>query len=221
MRPNKIDNVIIADSQYLVVETVKNLVQEDERYLLSGVVDSKDELLHLLPKIQNGLLIIDTNTIDYEGPDDLKLIRDACPNIKILVLTNFVSKSDFLTLIKSGIKNIVYKNIDRDELFSAIQATLKDKKYYSEEIINQYLDHNESKYRVDESGNLTASEIEIVKMIANGLTTKEIALKKIISHHTVSTHRKNIFKKVGVSNASELIIHAIKAGWIDNIEYYI
>ena len=58
-------------------------------------------------------------------------------------------------------------------------------------------------------------------MIANGLTTKEIATKRIISNHTVSTHRKNIFKKIGVSNASELIIHAIKAGWIDNIEYYI
>jgi DNA-binding NarL/FixJ family response regulator len=221
MSPNKIDNVIIADSQYFVVETVKRLVQENERYLLSGVVDSKDELLHLLGKIRNGLLIIDTNTIDYEGPDDLKLIQDACPQIKILVLTNFVSKTDFLTLIKSGVKNIVYKNIDKEELFSAIQATLKDKKYYSGEIIDLYLDMNENRFPVEESKNLTASEVEIVRMIADGLTTKEIANKKNISHHTVSTHRKNIFRKIGVSNASELIISAIKAGWIDNIEYYI
>jgi DNA-binding NarL/FixJ family response regulator len=221
MSPNKIDNVIIADSQYFVVETVKKLIREDERYLLLGVVDSKDELLHLLGKIRHGLLIIDTNTIDYEGPDDLKLIRDACPQIKILVLTNFVSKTDFFTLIKSGIKNIVYKNIGKEELFSAIQATLKDKKYYSGEIIDLYLDMNENRFPFEESKNLTASEVEIVRMIADGLTTKEIANKKNISHHTVSTHRKNIFRKIGVSNASELIIHAIKAGWIDNIEYYI
>ena len=179
MSPSKIDNVIIADSQYFVVEAVKKLVQEDKRYLLSGVVNSKDELLHLLGKIRNGLLIIDTNTIDYEGPDDLKLIRDACPQIKILVLTNFISKTDFLTLIKSGIKNIVYKNIGREELFSAIQATLKDKKYYSGEIIDLYLDVNEVRFPVEESKNLTPSEVEIVRMIADGLTTKEIANKKI------------------------------------------
>ena len=221
MSPNKIDNVIIADSQYFVVETVKKLIQEDERYLLLGVVDSKDELLHLLGKIRHGLLIIDTNTIDDEGPDDLKLIRDTYPHIKILVLTNFVSKTDFFALIKSGIKNIVYKNIGREELFSAIQATLKDKKFYSGEIIDLYLDVNEVRFPVEESKNLTASEMEIVRMIADGLTTKEIAKKKYVSHHTVSTHRKNIFRKIGVSNASELIISAIKAGWIDNIEYYI
>ena len=68
---------------------------------------------------------------------------------------------------------------------------------------------------------MTVSEIEIVKMIANGLTTKEIASKRNISHHTVNTHRKNIFRKLEVTNASELIILAIKSGWIDNIEYYI
>jgi DNA-binding NarL/FixJ family response regulator len=58
-------------------------------------------------------------------------------------------------------------------------------------------------------------------LIANGMTTKEIAQRKNISHHTVSTHRKNIFRKLEVTSASELIMSAIKAGWIDNIEYYI
>jgi DNA-binding CsgD family transcriptional regulator len=57
--------------------------------------------------------------------------------------------------------------------------------------------------------------------VANGMTAKEIALKKNLSIHTINTHRKNIFKKLAVNNVSELIIVAIKAGWIDNIEYYI
>jgi DNA-binding CsgD family transcriptional regulator len=74
---------------------------------------------------------------------------------------------------------------------------------------------------IENPGRLTASEIEIVKLIASGLTAKEIALKRHISFHTVNTHRKNIFRKLGVSNSSELIMLAIKSGWIDNIEYYI
>ncbi len=221
MSLKKIDNVIIADSQFLVVETVKALVQADERYVLSGTVRTKYELLQLLRKTRDGLLITDPATIDFAGPYDLKMIREDYLDIKILVLTNFISKSDFLNLTKSGIKNIAYKNMDGEELFSAIQATLKGKKFYSEELIDLYLDPGEKKQPMKESGNLTASEIEIVRMIANGLSTKEIAIRKNISHHTVSTHRKNIFRKIEVSSVSELIISAIKAGWIDNIEYYI
>jgi DNA-binding CsgD family transcriptional regulator len=68
---------------------------------------------------------------------------------------------------------------------------------------------------------LTATEMEIVKFIAEGMTTKQIAAKKFISFHTVISHRKNIFRKADVNSVSELIIYAIKAGWIDNIEYYI
>ena len=132
-----------------------------------------------------------------------------------------VSKNEFLWLSKIGIKNVVYKNVDKEELSTAIQATIKGKKFYSDEILDLYLELGENKFIPDEPKKLTASEIEIVRMIANGLTTKEIAAKRNISNHTVSTHRKNIFKKIGVTNASELIIHAIKAGWIDNIEYYI
>ena len=221
MSTNKTDNIIIADSQWLVVETLKALISSEEQFWLSGTVETRNELFHLLGKNRTGLLITDIATMDYDGLSDLKLIREDFPQTRILVLTNMLSKTEFLTLTKFGIKNIVYKNVDRDELMSAIQAALKGKKFYSEEIIDMYMDINEIKYPEEEPKNLTASEIEIVKLIANGLTTKEIADKRNISYHTVSTHRKNIFRKIEVSNASELIMHAIKAGWIDNIEYYI
>jgi len=214
-------HIIIADTQFLVAETVKNLILADPRYSLAGMVTTRKELLDLLKKDGNSLLIADFESLDCTIPEDLKMFQTEFPELKMLVLTNFISKTVFQTLSRSGIRNIVYKNIDREELFSAIQATLKGKKFYSHEIIDQYLEVNENRIQMEDSRNLTASEIEIVKMIANGLTTKEIASKRIISTHTVSTHRKNIFKKIAVSNASELIIHAIKAGWIDNIEYYI
>ena len=214
-------HVVIADSQYLVAETIRNMILEDIRYALDGVVRSRTELFNLLNSHNNTLLITDIATIDYHSIDDLKTIKELYPRNKVLVLTNAVSKNEFLSLSRIGIKNVVYKNVDKEELWSAIQATLKGKKFYSDEILDLYLDLGENKFVPDEPKILTTSEIEIVRMIANGLTTKEIAAKRNISNHTVSTHRKNIFKKIGVTNASELIIHAIKAGWIDNIEYYI
>lgn len=221
MNTNKIENVIIADSQYLIVEALKSLIGIDERYFLAGIADTQNDLYKLLDNTKSGLLITDFSNIDYDGLDGLKNIREKYPNISILILTNTITKTEFAGLTKVGIKNIIYKSADKEEIFNAIESTLKGRKYYSDEILDLFLDLNENRYAIDDPKHLTSSEIEIVKLIADGLTTKEIAARRNISYHTVNTHRKNIFRKVEVSNASELTMHAIKSGWIENIEYYI
>ena len=221
MSTDKTYNVIIADSQFLVVEALKSLIQKDERYFITGISGTQNDLFKMLENVSCGLLITDFANVDFDGFDDFEKIRQLYPKVAILILTNSITKAEFAGLTKLGIKNIIYKTADKDELFSAIEATLKGKKYYSDEILDLFIDLGASKYGVEVEKNLTTSEIEIVKLIADGLTTKEIAARRNISYHTVNTHRKNIFRKVEVSNASELIIHAIKAGWINNIEYYI
>lgn len=221
MSTNKVDNLVIADSQYLVVEALKSLIASDGRFFLAGVAGTQSDLYKILENTRSGLLITDIANIDYDGIDDLKSIRQNYPQISVLILTNTISKAEFTGLTKSGIRNIIYKTADKDEIFSAIEATLKGRKFYSDEVLDMALELSENKYTHDDPKHLTPSEIEIVKLIADGLTTKEIAAKRNISYHTVNTHRKNIFRKVEVSNTSELIIHAIKAGWINNIEYYI
>jgi DNA-binding NarL/FixJ family response regulator len=221
MSEKKIIQVIVADSQFLVVEALRSLLRKEEKYVIAGTASTKDDLYKLLKKENGDLLITDFATIDYDGIDDLKNIYQLCPQISVLILTNTISKQEFNGLTKIGIRNIIYKTADKDEIFSAIESTLKGRKFYSDEILDLFIDQSINKYIVEDPKHLTVSEIEIVKLIANGLTTKEIASKRNISYHTVNTHRKNIFKKVEVSNTSELIIHAIKSGWIDNIEYYI
>jgi len=221
MSTDKVSNIIIADSQFLIVEALKSLLSHDGSYSLAGVADTQNDLYKLLEAAQSGLLITDISNIDYDGFEDLRNIRVKYPQIVILILTDVISKAEFAALTKLGIKNIIYKSADKGELFNAIESTLKGKKYYSDEILDLLLDLNENKYIVEDQKELTPSEMEIVKLVADGLTTKEIAARRNISYHTVNTHRRNIFRKVEVSNASELIMHAIKSGWINNIEYYI
>ncbi|MBW8333006.1 MAG: response regulator transcription factor [Prolixibacteraceae bacterium] len=213
--------IVIADSQFLVVETLKTLLGIDERFIVADVVSSQSELLKVLDNGFYDLLITDFSLIDYDSIDDLLKIKQKFQPISILILTNSISKTEFAELSKIGVKNIIYKTADRDEILSAVDAAFKGKKYYAEEILDMILEQGDNKSVPDEPTHLTSSEIEIVRLIAGGLTTKEIASQKNISFHTVNTHRKNIFRKMGVSNASELIMHAIKAGWIDNIEYFI
>jgi DNA-binding NarL/FixJ family response regulator len=213
--------IIIADPQFLIVESLKSILQKDEKYSVTAVVSTKTELLKVLGKINAGLLITDFTLIDYPGIAELKEISRKHPGVYVLILTGSVTRSEFMELSKAGFKNIIYKTAGREEIFAAIDRTLKGKKYYSDEILDLLTEPGDNKQVIENPGRLTSSEIEIVKLIANGLTTKEIALKRHISFHTVNTHRKNIFRKIGVSSTSELIMAAIKAGWIDNIEYYI
>lgn len=213
--------IVIADTQFLVVEALKSLLANDERLSVAGIVTTKDELLNFLVKNPIQLLITDPASLDFEQSYDLQFIKQQFPQLAILILTNSISKDEFTRLTRVGIKNILNKTAERDEILSAIDSAIKGKKFYSGEVLDLILELGENKSVMEVSVQLTISEIEIVRLIAGGMTTKEIAEKQCISFHTVNTHRKNIFRKMGVSNASELIIHAIKSGWIDNIEYFI
>lgn len=215
------NKILIADTQFLVVEALKSLFGSDERFSIIEIVSSNYELHKVLEKESCQLLITDFALIGFESMDDLQKIKQKFPDLAVLILTNSINKAEFTELSKIGIKNIIYKTADRDEIFVAVDAALKGKKYFAEEILDMILEANDNKQVIEECTQLTSSEIEIVRLIAGGLTTKEIASQKNISFHTVNTHRKNIFRKMGVSNASELIMHAIRAGWIDNIEYFI
>lgn len=213
--------IVIADPQFLVVESLKILLNQDEQFSVQEIVQTKRELTISLSNAMIDLLIIDPILLDFDGFDELKQVKMLYPDINILVLTNSITKTEFAEFSKIGIRNIIYKMAGKTELLMAVDAALKGKKYFSEEILDLILELNETKGVPEEPVHLTNSEIEIVRMISSGLTTKEIAFQKNISFHTVNTHRKNIFRKMGVTNASELIMQAIKAGWIDNIEYFI
>lgn len=214
-------SIVIADTQFLVVESLKSLLGADERFSVTGVVLTYGELIKILDQSHTDLLITDTSLLDYKGEEELLNLKIKYPKLALMILTNVISKSEFSELNKIGIKNILYKTAEREEILSAVEAACKGKKYYSEEVLDLMIELSESRSIPEEPSHLTGSEIEIVKLIAAGMTTREIAEKRCISFHTVNTHRKNIFRKLGVTNSSELIMHAIKAGWIDNIEYFI
>ncbi len=212
--------VLIADSQFLITESLKIILQNDVRFHVTNVVMEKRDLTRELGKEEASLLIIDPSFIELSSFSELREIKSSFPHLKMLVITNGLNKNEMLELNSMGIIDIVLKSAARDEIFEAVTSTLKGKKYYSNELLDLLFDQ-EKKGQGEESGQLTASEMEIVRLISEGLTTKEIAARKYISFHTVITHRKNIFRKLGVTSVSELIMYAIRAGWINLIEYHI
>jgi DNA-binding NarL/FixJ family response regulator len=213
--------ILIADNQFLITESLKYIILSDGRFNITGVVTEKTELLRSLDSDNISLLIIDHSFFDITGISELREIKTRFPGLKVLILTNSLAKAELHELNISGINNIILKTAGKEELFEGLNSTLKGKKYYSNELLDLLFDTPEKKNTIDSSIQLTNSEIEIVRLISEGFTTKEIASQKFISFHTVISHRKNIFRKLGVTSVSELLMYSIKAGWINTIEYYI
>ncbi|WP_076790535.1 response regulator transcription factor [Chlorobium sp. KB01] len=208
--------LVVADTQFLTNEALKSILSP--LYQVVHLVSTKAGLLQYLHQETISLVITDHTLFDFDSVNDLGEIRKEYPELGIIILTNSITHPKIKELNDCGIKNIVLKTDDGDELFHAIEAALKGKKYYSGDVLDILLKKDGP---MEDASLLTTSEIEIVRLIAAGLSTKEIAVKKHISFHTVMTHRKNIFRKLSVSSSPELMMYAIKAGLIDNIEYHI
>lgn len=214
-------NILIADNQFLITESLKYILHNQGEFNLINVVTEKSELLTALEQDHTSLLIIDPSQIDIAGASELKEIINSFHELKVLVISNNITRKELHEFNSAGITNIILKIAGREELIDAIDSSLKGKKYYSDELLDLLLKSDERSNSSEEPVQLTASELEIVRLISEGLTTKEIASRKFISFHTVISHRKNIFRKLGVTSVSELIMFAIKSGWINSIEYYI
>ena len=216
----KISDLVIADTQVLVIEGLKAIFEKEG---ISGItiVHSKDALLEVIHQKIPSMVIMDYFMLDFENHDDLQRIINQFPEMPVVIMTNTLTRNEIVALNTCGIRNILHKTSGQEEIFDCIDFALKGKKYYSGSVLDLLMDAGEGKTGLTSTTWLTASEIEIVRLIADGLTNKEIAQKKTLSVHTIMTHRKNVMRKLGASNASEMIMFAIKSGIIDNIEYHI
>ncbi len=175
-------SVVLADTQFLTNEALRALLSP--LYQAFFTVSTKAGLLQYLQKETISLIITDYTLFDFESISDLEELRKKHPEIGIVILTNSITNIKIKELNDAGIRNIVLKTDDREELFHVIEAALKGKKYYSGDVLDILL-KKEGPH--EDASLLTSSEIEIVRMIGAGLSTKEIATKKHISFHTVMT----------------------------------
>lgn len=212
--------IIIADTQYLVVNSLASLIRSDDNYSLCGIAESRLALLNLLSLHTPDLLITDIHLFDYDVVDDFPEILQTYNKLSVLILVNQVSLNEITKLARAGVKNIALKTDTREDLLTSIAMAAKKKKHLSDPVLDMILEQEEAGNTNTGTG-LTHSETEIVRMISDGYTTKEIAAKKHISIHTVMTHRKNIFRKLDVSSISELTKYAIRNGLTDITDYSI
>lgn len=179
----------------------------------------KTELIEQLKAHGDAVVILDYTLFDINDIDELEILHERFP-LAHWILFSFDLSTDFVrrAIAVSSQFSVLLKDSSLAEIRECIQYALRRQRYICQrmtEILLAPVAQSTDEMR------LTKTETEILKDIALGMTTKEIADKRFSSFHTVNTHRKNIFRKIGVNNVHEATKYALRAGLVDSAEYYI
>lgn len=216
-------DVIIADNQDITVAGIRYLLQSVKEIRSIEKAETKKELIKLLSfRSGNVLVVLDYTLFDFQSVDDLLIVGERFPFAHCLLFSDDLS-TDFLTrlLFSSRSFSVVLKSSGIEEVTAALFHAARGERFICNRVSNQLLNARQISSGEKPDRLLTATEKEILKEIALGKTTKEIAAGRNLSFHTVITHRKNIFRKLEVNNLHEATKYAMRAGIIDLAEYYI
>ena len=210
-------NVLIADNQGITRAGLMYILQSVTKAESRCVAD-KAGLIEELKSCPDSVVIIDYTLFDINDAAELLVLGDRFSNVCWLLFSDDLS-TDFIRLVVASSTRfgVVLKDSPLSEIRLAISTAIAGQRYICQRVTEQLLKPEKKEEKVK----LTATETDILKDIALGMTTKEIAEKRFSSFHTINTHRKNIFRKLGVNNVHEATKYALRAGLVDSAEYYI
>jgi DNA-binding NarL/FixJ family response regulator len=211
--------IILADNQAITLSGLAYICTRLAPGSALHQAASKAELVRLLTLAPEAAVVIDYTLFDLHGPEALLIMSARFSKASWMLFADDLSR-DFMRLItaRSQAFGILFKDASLAEIESALLALLRSDAYICKRAVDAIAPEKSPE---NEASILTATEREILRLIALGKSTKEIAEERFLSAHTVTTHRKNIFRKIDVNNVYEATRYALRAGIIDLADYYI
>lgn len=203
--------VLIADDHSLFASGISSLIT-DAGYQVVGLVENGQDVLYKVISLLPDILILDLNLPKKNGIEVLEEIRDYAPHLVVIVVTMYNDQTLLRSLRKEGANAYFLKNSDQQELLSQM-AVLTSADFYVSESVNAFGANEQEELMVDEFNSLvklTSREKEILKLLVEGKSSKEIGDALEISPATVDTHRKNMLKKLSFNKVSELVSYAYR-----------
>ncbi len=202
--------IVLVDDHGLMLDGLKKLIEEDDAFQVLDAVGDVLTAIRSIEKHKPELLITDYNLGDDDGLSLVQKAKRLSPELKVIVVSMHDESHLVKEILKEGINGYVLKKDSKEELLDAIYTVRQGKMYLSNDI-NQMLVN--SLYEPEEGKLLTAREREILKLIAQEYSNKQIAEELFISERTVETHRKNIFRKTKTGS----IVGLIKFAYANNL----
>jgi len=208
--------IMLADDHQLIVDGLKSLLKNTHDIIVVCEANNGRDALRLLEIVQVDVVLMDIDMPVMNGIDALKMIKKGSSGAKVIILSMHQEAGMIKNLMAIGADGYVLKNSTQEELIIAIRKVAQGQPFFSPEVTLSLLNLPQntpfaSKHQMEL---LTTRETEIIRLIAEGFSNKEIGAKLFISHRTVDTHRTNLMKKLNTNNIAGLISYALKNGII-------
>jgi len=209
--------VVLADDHALIRHGIKKIIEEEPSMAVVGQVGDGLELLSFIKKLTPDIILLDISMPNLRGIEAIGECKKICPNVKIIMLTMHKSKQYLCHALSSGADGYVLKEDSDTELLIAINRALNNDIFISPVLAEGFSEEEILACREKKSvpsDSLTPRERQVLKLVAEGNTSKDIAEMLSISTRTVEHHRANLLKKLGIKSTADLIKYAIRKGYV-------
>ncbi|KAA5807288.1 response regulator [Thermoanaerobacterium thermosaccharolyticum] len=199
-------NILIADDHVLLRQGLKQIIELEEDMKVIYQASDGEEAYEIAKKISPDIILMDINMPNINGIKAAKMLKNDNPKNKIMFLTIYNDKEYLMEALKIGVEGYILKDADSDELIKAIRTISNGGVYIHPSLVSEIenLDVDECKKE------LTDREMQILSLIAEGYSNKEIADKLFLSEKTVKNHVYNIFRKLDVKDRTQAAIYLLK-----------
>jgi len=198
-------SILIADDHRLIRETWTYILNRDARFKVIGSCSSSDEAVKMSKQKHPDVVLMDINMVPFSGIEATRQIREVSPDTRIIGVTMHSQPAYAKKMMQLGASGYVTKNSSREEMISAILEVSKGNKFVCEEIKELISEGAEDSASTSAINTLTEREMDVINLIRQGNSSKDISAKLEISIKTVEVHRHNILKKLKLKNAASLI----------------
>ena len=198
-------SIYIADDHPIVVDGLKEILKAKKQWIVKGIAHDGLQLIELIKLHPVDVVVLDINMPYLDGIQATQWIKENKPEIKVIILTMYPEKTYIEQLIRVGADGCLLKSRGTHELIEAIDRVTRGLSYFDS--ITDFKKERSQRYK------LSDREFDIIRHVILGKSSIDIAVALCISEDTVKTHRKNIFKKLNIHHASELVAIALNNGW--------
>ena len=206
-------SVLIADDHEIVRYGISTFLSSSEDIEIVGEASSGEECLRLFKEKKPDVCLLDIGMPDKNGIETAKTIRELDDDIRILILSMHIDKDILSSVLEADINGYLLKNTDKSDILNGIRAVMKGQQIFSDpisDLIKQSFRKRSKKQKTLDDIEITSREQEILQLVVDGYTSKEIADELFISPRTVDTHRSNLMQKLELKNIADLVRFAIE-----------
>ncbi|MCK5287978.1 MAG: response regulator transcription factor [Candidatus Omnitrophica bacterium] len=212
-------SILIADDHDVIRAGIKNILKDQFEYKVIGEAVNGEEVLEKISNLKPDILLLDISMPKKSGIDIASQIQIISPKTKTIIITVHKSNVYIMKALKSGVKGYLNKENAAEELLPALSSVVAGGMYLTSSISSYLVEKILNKSEEKEETLLTEREGEILRLVAEGKSAKEISEIVFISRRTVENYKNTILKKLGLHKTSELIKYAIKRKIVEIEEY--